>query len=305
MRYSRKSIFSIFLITALLLSMFSATALAADNARMGVVTADKVNIRKEASTDGEVIGRYSQDTRIVITGSKGNFFEVVYNGETGYVSGDFAIVYDYDKGKISATNVILREGPNTDSDRLATMDKGDSVNVYGEDNGFYRVTYGAQAGYVSKDFVSFGGDSSSSSSKGEAKAKSGGKYARSPKSGEFSEGELYLVAQLICCEGGRSAATASYKALASVVYNRVVSRKFPSSVEGVVFQDGQFSVVNDREKFLDTKPSRKCQDAVYSVFVEGELSLPADVLFFKSDSLSREWGAREYYATIGGNMYYT
>ncbi len=303
----------LFLFTFALMSIaFVSTALAADTARMGVVVADKVNIRKDPSSEAEIIGRYSQDTRIVITGSKGSYFQVNYNGATGYVSDEFAVAYDYDKGRINASNVNLREGPNTDSDVVTTADRGDTVYVYGNSGEFYRVTYGQKAGYISKDFIDVGGSSSEGSSSSKSSSKSEDKkeektksYSRSVKTGGFSEEELYLIAQVVYCEG-RGSGSESYRALASVIYNRVASKRFPNSVEGVVFQDGQFSVCNNREKFLATKPDRKSQDAVYSVFIDGELTLPADVCYFKSDRLSKDWGgSREYYATIGGNMYYT
>ncbi|MGI6192336.1 MAG: cell wall hydrolase, partial [Christensenellales bacterium] len=85
----------------------------------------------------------------------------------------------------------------------------------------------------------------------------------------------------------------------------VASKKFPNTVYEVAFQENQFSYPDKKpEKFLELTPSVEALDAVVKVFVEGKLILPPDVLYFKSSSLSRDWGKREYYCTVGGNMYY-
>ena len=93
--------------------------------------------------------------------------------------------------------------------------------------------------------------------------------------------------------------------MASVLFNRVASSRYPDTIEENVFKKNQFSVVNDREKFLALEPSKRAKEAIQKVFVEGQVILPADVMYFKSARLSKSWGSRKYYATIGGNMYYS
>ena len=124
------------------------------------------------------------------------------------------------------------------------------------------------------------------------------------KPGSYTDEELYLAAQLIYAEG-KNQSEVSFQAMASVLFNRVASSRYPDTIEENVFKKNQFSVVNDREKFLALEPSKRAKEAIQKVFVEGQVILPADVMYFKSARLSKSWGSRKYYATIGGNMYYS
>ena len=49
----------------------------------------------------------------------------------------------------------IRSGPGTNYDVLASAANGSTVNILGEENGFYKINYsGDKVGYVSKDYVS-------------------------------------------------------------------------------------------------------------------------------------------------------
>lgn len=302
-----------------------------DNARLGYITAENVNVRAEASLDGEVIGVQEGRDYVLVVGSSGSFYEIVFEGGTGYVSDEFSCVYDHEKGTVNASSVILRSEASTDSRKLDTMGRGDTVNIYEEEDGFYLVTYEKMEGYVSVDYVDPSGNktsgrgnassasvssSSSGSSSGEGsveevmqamaeeQARERPLVERSVTPGHYTEDELYLVAQLIYAEG-KGGSDESYMALASVVYNRLQSSKFPDTIEEVCYQSGQFTVVR-KDSFRDSKPSSSALNAVTAVFVEGNVVLPEEVLYFKSNRLSKDWGSsREYYSTIGANMYYT
>lgn len=58
----------------------------------------------------------------------------------------------------------------------------------------------------------------------------------------FTEGDRYLLANLIYCEAGGEP-YAGKLAVGSVVINRVLSSKFPDTVVGVIYQNKQFSPV--------------------------------------------------------------
>ena len=55
--------------------------------------------------------------------------------------------------------------------------------------------------------------------------------------GGYTGEELYLIAQVVRKEGDSE----SYTAVANVIYNRLHSSRFPSTVNGVIYQKGQFS----------------------------------------------------------------
>lgn len=326
-----KRLFRALLCAALLALLAGGTALAAEKAgALGVVTAkDSVILRDKATTDSKALAKIPHDAQFVIIGSKGGFFKVEYNGEVGYVSDQYAVKLSGKTGYSTTDSLNLREKPTTRSDSLGEIDKGDMVTIYGGSGDFYLVVAGQTRCYVAKAYISSKKPSSSSS--GNSNASSTAASAASSDSdqsavdsipvedsdnfdpndteyfvtspGEYSEDELYLAAQLIYAEG-KNQSDESYQAMASVLFNRVKSKKFPNNIEDNVFRDGQFSVTRDREKFLANVPSKRAKEAVFKVFVEGKVILPGDVMFFKSASLSKSWGSREYYATIGGNMYY-
>ena len=53
-----------------------------------------------------------------------------------------------------------------------------------------------------------------------------------------------------------------------VVLNRVEDREFPNSVEGVVFQPGQFEPVLDDGRYWNVEPDAECYKALYMVQCE-------------------------------------
>lgn len=79
----------------------------------------------------------------------------------------------------------------------------------------------------------------------------------------FTEGDRYLLANLIYCEAGGEPYEGQL-AVGSVVINRVLSSKFPDSVVGVIYQSGQFSPVASGRLDLalaTNKATQKCYQA--------------------------------------------
>lgn len=291
-----------------------ASAATYENVRLGIIRGDNVNVRAEANSDSEILGTLDEGTQVTVLRSQGEYFVIEYRGREGFVIDDFLSLRDYRVGRVNASYVIVRAAASTESEKLTTLDDGDKVNVYGEDGDFYRVTANEYVGYISKQFINISDSSSSSSSYSSSKSSSSKSdssssssssknYSRNTTPGSYTDDDLYLVAQLIYAEG-KGQSVEGYQAMASVVYNRLTSKRFPNSIYDVVFQSGQFTVVN-KGSFLETKPSSRAKDAVQKVFVEGVVTLPPEVMYFKSTNQSKEWGSREYYATIDGNMYYS
>lgn len=53
----------------------------------------------------------------------------------------------------SSGNLTVRSGPGTTYGRIGSLAKGTTVTILGEENGWYRITYGNGEGYVSKDYI--------------------------------------------------------------------------------------------------------------------------------------------------------
>ncbi len=124
-----------------------------------------------------------------------------------------------------------------------------------------------------------------------------------PQNYPFTYDDIVLTARLIYAEGNAQS-DESYRAMASVVYNRYRSKRYPNTIEKIVYQRNQFTVVDD-EGFLTDMPTASAFSAVIDVFINGNVTLPETVLYFRSERDNKRWGSREYYDTIGGNMYYS
>ena len=106
--------------------------------------------------------------------------------------------------------------------------------------------------------------------------------------------ELYLVAQVVQKEGDME----SYVAVANVIYNRLHSSSFPNTIQEVIYQKNQFSTSN-----LKT-PSTAAMAAVQQIFVDGNLILPAEVMYFHAASRGTDRSGYTYYGTYGGNVFF-
>ena len=98
-------------------------------------------------------------------------------------------------------------------------------------------------------------------------------------SGEtISFDDLYLLARLIASEAGSDWLTDEYRmCTGEVVLNRVDSPEFPDSIHDVVYQKGQYSVVNST-RFASLKPPEVCVDAALRLLL-GERHMVPGVVF--------------------------
>lgn len=59
----------------------------------------------------------------------------------------------YGIGFVNATGLNLRQSPDTGSQVLTTANSGECIVVLGSENGWYKVSYNLQTGYMSADYV--------------------------------------------------------------------------------------------------------------------------------------------------------
>ena len=98
---------------------------------------------------------------------------------------------------------------------------------------------------------------------------------------EIYLGELELLAQLVEAEAGNQDFEGKCLVV-DVVLNRVESPDFPNTIEEVIFQDGQFSVITNG---AFDKAAWNMQESDYAaVMVETELHTNKNVLYFNNCS---------------------
>ena len=95
------------------------------------------------------------------------------------------------------------------------------------------------------------------------------------KAPEIDEDELYILAHLICGEA-QGCSRELQEAVGSVVLNRVSHPGYPNSIEGVVFQRGQYACTWDGNYYRT--PTQTNWDVARYLLTEGS-QLPGDVIF--------------------------
>jgi len=120
---------------------------------VGVVKADNVNIRKEASTDSEKLGHLFEGDEIEIIDGNGDWFKINHNGQEAYVFSDYICVSQA-KGNVGANSVNVRNDASANSEVVGTVNIGDTVTVVGSTDNWYKIIRtNGEVAYVSKDFV--------------------------------------------------------------------------------------------------------------------------------------------------------
>lgn len=140
-------------------------------------TAERVNMRKTASTGASIVKVVDKGRSVKILGESGSWYKVEYHSQTGYIAKDYirvtggtdnedetvdAVVPDgfesYPAARTGATNerVNLRESASTGASVLKVLNKNTSVSVLGEQGSYYQVKCGDALGFIAKEYVTLG-----------------------------------------------------------------------------------------------------------------------------------------------------
>ncbi|MGU8291586.1 SH3 domain-containing protein [Clostridium perfringens] len=144
--------------------------------KTGIVNvSSSLNVREGASTSSKVIGSLSGNTKVTIVGEEGAFYKIEYKGSHGYVAKEYvkgvtessnsnqgtqtpekpSIPENSKKtGVVTASKGLnVRKEANTSSKIIGILNSGESVEIIGEENGFYKITYKGQEAYASKNYI--------------------------------------------------------------------------------------------------------------------------------------------------------
>lgn len=139
----------------------------------GTITASSVRMRSGPSTSSSILGTYNAGTSMTVTGVNGNWYQVEYNGATGYVRSDYmrlsgvggsssggSTTTGGGNGTVKGDYVRMRSGPSTSHAILGTYNNGTALTITGTENGWTKVTIGGVSGYIRSDYVSASGSGS-------------------------------------------------------------------------------------------------------------------------------------------------
>ena len=156
-------------IMVMLLAGFASAAESEQAVAVGATTGSSLRLREEPSTSASSVTTLNKGVAVAILADKADgWYKISYNGKSGFVSADYLIV-DRDNlfttyGRTNGDGVNVRSAASTDSEVLASVNKGTIVTVNGFENGWYDVTceYGTE-GYIRSDFLDLTSSSTSSS----------------------------------------------------------------------------------------------------------------------------------------------
>ncbi len=151
----------------------------------GTINANGVRLRSGPSTSSSILGSFSTGATMTVTGTSGDWYQVNYNGTTGYVYKTYLTVGSSGSSSTSTTGgssvtvtdmtsttawvisaVHMRTGPDTSYSSMRVLSTGTSVTLTGYTDKWYRVTYNGETGYVFKTYLSTAEPSTTASSEG-------------------------------------------------------------------------------------------------------------------------------------------
>lgn len=121
------------------------------------ITSDSVNFRSGPSTSYSSIGKFNKGDKVEYLGESGSWIKVKYSSKTGYVYGNYV---GKDTSSTTTTKYVntsslnVRSGASTSYSVIGKLSKGSKVEVISTSNGWSKIKYNGQTGYVSSKYLS-------------------------------------------------------------------------------------------------------------------------------------------------------
>lgn len=119
-----------------------------------------VNVRVSDSEQSDKVDKVTGGTKVEVLEQKVNGWSKVKFGKTeGYIKSEFLQMLNVASnaeviGTVTATsNVNVRMNPSETADRMGVLAGGENVDLLGRENGWCKINYNGQIGYVKEDFM--------------------------------------------------------------------------------------------------------------------------------------------------------
>ncbi|PEI93559.1 peptidase M24 [Bacillus pseudomycoides] len=142
------------------------------------VNVSSLRVRTGPSTSHTVLGSIHKGQVVQVVGEVQDWFKINYAGQTAYLSKDYVtkggssndVVQGNDQQQeinnnvtvqtggtyvVNTTSLRVRTGPATYHGVLGGVLNGQTLNVIGVENGWYKINHHGKTGYVSSEFVKF------------------------------------------------------------------------------------------------------------------------------------------------------
>ncbi|MCR5468222.1 MAG: SH3 domain-containing protein [Lachnospiraceae bacterium] len=139
-----------------------------------------VNVRDQASEEGEVVGKLYNNSAATVEATEGDWYKITSGNVTGYVKSQYVVTGDRELAAkvgsriatVTTETLFVRTEASTDSDVLGMVPNEDKLTVVDESlDGWVKVSIEEGEGYVSKDYVSLSTEYVKAESKAEEEAR--------------------------------------------------------------------------------------------------------------------------------------
>lgn len=119
-----------------------------------------VNVRTSDSEKADKIGKVTKGTQLQLLEQKANgWSKVLYEKKEGYIKSEYLKLMDTTSGlnpigQVEATTTVnVRSQASETADKLGALSKGTSVSLYARENGWCKIDFNGQVGYVKEEYT--------------------------------------------------------------------------------------------------------------------------------------------------------
>ena len=119
-----------------------------------------VNVRSSDSERADKLGKVTNGTRVQVQEVRVNgWTKIVFEGKDGYIKSEYlqleesAAGFDTIGTVTATTNINVRSAASETAERLGVLAGGSTLDLIANENGWCKVKYNGQVGYVKSDYV--------------------------------------------------------------------------------------------------------------------------------------------------------
>ena len=119
-----------------------------------------VNVRSSDSERADRLGKVARGEQVEVLEQRVNgWSQINYQGQIGYIKSEYLQLAESVNGVevigqvTAATNVNVRQSPSETAERLGILAGGEVVDLLERTDGWCKINYNGQVGYVKEDFV--------------------------------------------------------------------------------------------------------------------------------------------------------
>lgn len=246
---------------------------------LGTVGADALRIRAQANTDSQILAVTENGSKLKVLGDQDGWYHIDYNGEDAFVKAEYLKLDDL--SSVAMTTQEYQEKLQAEAEKRAEAEKAAAeAKAQAE---------AQQAAKAKETKTNAPAQNQQTAAPKEEQPKN------SKPAANVGGQDVDLLAALIQCEAGGESRTGKV-AVGAVVVNRVKSGSFPNSINGVVYQGGQFSPVTNGSlaRTLANGARSDCYEAARAA-LNGENPIGGCLYFNSGSGKGTQIGNQHFY----------